>query len=115
MGPKRKQNSSETCISLAEAMGPVCWLRVTNSKDSKNKRQMFCVNLYSGSVDDDEAVSVKILGRSQLQINIPDHEFTNSNMTQEEFAIQKIIEVLKQRVESEASKARFLNSRMNFL
>lgn len=113
-GPKRKQSSTDKYISLAEEVGPVTWLRVTNSKDSKNKRQTYCVNFYSGSVDDDEAVSVVVSGRSQLQISIPDHEFANSSIPKEEYALQKIIATVKQRVQSQQSEARFLKSRMHF-
>ena len=106
MGPKRKQSSIDKYISLAEAVGPVSWLRVTSSKDSKNKRQMYCVNFYSGSVDDGEAVSVVVSGRSQLQISIPDHEFANSSsIPKEEYAQKKIIATVKQRLQSEQSKA----------
>ena len=71
---------------------------------------MYCVNFYSGSVDDGEAVSVVVSGRSQLQISIPDHEFANSSIPKEEYALQKIIATVKQRLQSEQSKASdFLN------
>ena len=46
MGGSRKQNSGDTFISLDEAVGLVCWLRVTNTKDSMNKREMYCINFY---------------------------------------------------------------------
>lgn len=106
MGPKRKHNSSDTYISLEQAVGPVRFLRVTITKDSKNKRNNYCINFYSGSRDDGDAVSVLISGRSQLQISIPDHEFEKSNVSKEEYARKKIVGAVQQ-LQTQASKALF--------
>jgi hypothetical protein len=111
MAPKRRL-SNETHIILEQASGPVRWLRVTHSKDSRNKRQMYCINFYSGSREDVDAVSVFISGRSQFQMSISDHEFENININKEDYVRQRIIAAVHQRVQSQASKARLLKSMM---
>ena len=73
---------------------------------------MYCINFYSGSPEDVDAVSVFISGRSQFQMSISDHEFENININKEDYVRQRIIAAVHQRVQSQASKARLFKALM---
>lgn len=44
--------NKELRFVLDDALVPVTWVRVTCTRDSRNKRENYTINLYSGSSDD---------------------------------------------------------------
>ena len=92
MAPKRTGRHSFNVI-LLEAVGEVSWLRVTCSRDSKENRQCFCVNFYSGSPESPAGAHISHLSRTSLKIR--DVDVRNSGIENQAFVESHIIQAVR--------------------
>ena len=76
--------------------GATHWLRVTGSRDERNRRECYCVNFYSVSPSDSPAVSETISGSKRINLRITDSEFKRSDVGLEAFIRSRIIEAVQQ-------------------
>ncbi len=90
-----KRSSSELCLELDDAIGPVSWLRVTSTNDAKNKRRNYCINLHSGSSTDEPPTRVEILGRTQISLSISDSEISKWGSDEPSFLKERIFATVR--------------------
>ena len=83
-------------ILLEEAAGPIRWLRVTTSREEKNKRDCFCISLYAGSPDDETSVPSHFSGRTQISLRISDKDYRESGTERDLYIRMRILQAVGQ-------------------
>ena len=95
MPPKCRK---EFIFALNETFGPVTWVRVTSSRDARNKRENYTINLYSGSSDDDPPIPTFLSGTAQLHLAISDRQFSESGIDFLTLVRSRITETIERRI-----------------
>ena len=80
--------NKELRFVLDDTLFPVTWVRVTCTRDSRNKRENYTINLYSGSSDDPPTPT----RTTRLHLAISDHQFQNSGIDELAYTRKRIIE-----------------------
>ena len=96
MGPKCKQK--ELRFFLNDALGPVTWVRVTCTRDTRNKRENYTINLYTGSSDDDHPTPTFLSGTAQLHVSISDRQLQESGLDVMTYVRYRITETIERRI-----------------